>query len=110
MNDRYYIDRTFEDVPGTAEELNQLTDKLQEELMKLEECMPEIADASVGGAMAAGRIDVFLAVDADSAEEAMQIYITCIRGSLHKIGLATPGWDELIHSMTLRFKSELAAA
>ncbi|MGH3545434.1 MAG: hypothetical protein ACRDPW_05870 [Mycobacteriales bacterium] len=109
MNDRYYIEAEFSEVPCTPDELDALTDQLMEGLLDLEEHKPEICDPSIGAALGEQRLDVYLVVDAESHEAAVRIFMTCVRSTLHGIGVATPGWDEMIHSVSLQVTNQRSA-
>ncbi len=103
---RYYIEADFCDLPCTAEVLDGLFCPLTEGLLDLEQHKPDICDPSVGVSLGDRTLNVYLVVDADSPEEAVRVFLTCVRSTLHGLGVATPGWDQMIHAVSFQVSND----
>lgn len=85
------LTRTFQ-VTGhvDADELDQHTDLVMEELLKLES--ETITDADVSAELTNGIVSVSLTASADDYDSAAAIADSCIRSAIHAAGGHTPEW------------------
>jgi hypothetical protein len=83
-------------VNPNAEDIDRLTDSIQEQLLHLE----DIADPDLTTSLASGEVRLSVQVSADSAIEAMKAADDAIRTAIHAAGIATPGWGpESLHEV-----------
>ncbi len=73
--------------------LERHLDRLQEELLKLEELGDDIHDADVGGSLATGEVDISLFVDLPM-DEAVKRARAVVRTAIHASDGFTPSWDD----------------
>lgn len=98
------VTRTFQ-VSGheSVAELDEHTDLVMEELLKLESDV--ISDSDVSAELANGVVSVSIAASADDYDAACAIADSCIRAAIHAAGGSTPEW------VTIAMRSrQLAAA
>jgi len=81
--------------------LDPLSDQLAEALHDLH----DVIDPDLGATLATGRLDVSMVVEADSIEAALKKAATATRAAVHAIGVATPGWDDLIREIGSEVKA-----
>lgn len=77
----------------TEEILDEHTDAVMDELLKLEQCNPQIHDPSVGAELATSTVDILLLVDAP-VDDAVKISRDVVRTAIHAAGGFTPKWDD----------------
>lgn len=73
--------------------LDEHTEAIMDELLKLEECNPMIHDPSVGAELSSSTVDILLLVDAP-VDDAVKISRNVVRTAIHAAGGFTPAWDE----------------
>jgi hypothetical protein len=74
---------------GDLSGLEQALDLVMEELVKL-----DVTDPSIGGTLSDGDIELSLAVETDTLENATASAFGTIRAAIHAAGGGTPGWPE----------------
>ena len=74
---------------GDLSGLEKLLDAVMDELVKL-----HATDPSIGGALPDGDVELSLAVEAETLEEATGSAFGTIRTAIHAAGGGTPGWPE----------------
>ena len=74
---------------GDLSELETLLDAVMEELVKL-----DVTDPSIGGTLSDGDVELSLAVEAETLENATANVFGTIRTAIHAAGGGTPGWPE----------------
>jgi hypothetical protein len=74
---------------GNLDGLEQALDRVMEELVKL-----NVTDPSIGGTLSDGDIEISLAVEAETLEQATMSTFGTIRTAIHAAEGATAGWPE----------------
>jgi hypothetical protein len=74
---------------GNLDGLEQMLDRVMEELVKL-----QATDPSIGGTLPDGDIEFSLAVEAETLEKALLSAFGTIRTAIHAAEGATAGWPE----------------
>jgi hypothetical protein len=74
---------------GNLDGLEQMLDRVMEELIKL-----QVTDPSIGGTLPDGDIEVSLAVEAETLEKALLSAFGTIRTAIHAAEGKTAGWPE----------------
>lgn len=74
---------------GDLSELETLLDAVMDELVKL-----DVTDPSIGGTLSDGDVELTLAVEAETLENATANVFGTIRTAIHAAGGGTPGWPE----------------
>jgi hypothetical protein len=74
---------------GDLSGLEKLLDAVMDELVKL-----HATDPSIGGTLPDGDVELSLAVEAETLEEATGSAFGTIRTAIHAAGGGTPGWPE----------------
>ncbi|MBX6390760.1 MAG: hypothetical protein IRZ08_17520 [Frankia sp.] len=92
-------------VDAPVEALDALTDRLADALYDLH----DVTDPDLGAALALGRLDVSMVVEADTLEAATAKAVTATRAAIHAIGGSTPGWEDLIHEIGAQAKALVGA-
>jgi hypothetical protein len=87
MRRRFHLEAGFTMTGGSVEERDEMTDRVMEELLKL-----EVEDPSVGGSLTSGEVQISLTIEASSKKEAISKTNGLIRTAIHAAGGATPGW------------------
>lgn len=82
---------TREGQPIPSEELDNLTDRIQDELLSL----PDAIDPDITTSLAIGVVHFSLSVKAADAREALAKGGSVIRAALHAAEVATPDWEPL---------------
>lgn len=68
-------------------------ERLQEELLKLEDCNDDVHDSGVGGSLASGEVEIELSVDRP-LDEAVSRARHVVRTAIHAAGGFTPSWGD----------------
>jgi hypothetical protein len=71
-------------------------DSVMENLAELEGCTEGFLDSTVGVDAATGMFEAEVTVDANHAEEAFSLGMSCLRSAIHKAGGHTPDWDDVV--------------
>lgn len=106
------LTKTFQ-VTGfdAVEDLDRHTDRVMDELLKLESAT--ITDADLSAMLSTGIVELSITVAAGDFDEAVECADSCIRAAIHSAGGHTPGWEP-IASWSKRtgsnFSTELAHA
>ena len=74
-------------VVGEPEQIEASLDRVMEELLRL-----NVEDPAIGGSMETGEVEISLAIDAPSLEEAAPLAMSTIRTAVHAAEVATPNW------------------
>lgn len=83
----------FSIAPGSsAADLSAETDVIMSELLSIERTDPLLRDASIGLDVAKREVEISLASEAQSFDEAVHHMTGSIRAAIHAAGGATPGW------------------
>lgn len=69
-------------------------DCVMQELIKLEDCMPEVGDSAIGLDADHGKAEIELTITVDDLEDALRVGKAAIRAAVHAAGGQTPGWDD----------------
>lgn len=81
------------DNPGdTDDEFDAFTDRLEDALIDLAEKDPRLIDPSMAGSLRDRRMNVLMGVDANSGQEAAQIFSAALRSALSEAECETPEW------------------
>jgi hypothetical protein len=81
--------------------LDPLSDQLAEALYDLH----DVIDPDLGATLTTGRLDVSMLVEADTLEAALTKAATATRAAVHAVGVATPGWEDLIREIGAEAKA-----
>ncbi|MEU7077301.1 MULTISPECIES: hypothetical protein [Streptomyces] len=73
--------------------LEEHLERLQEELLKLEDCNTDLHDSGVGGSLASGEVEIELFVDLP-LDEAVRRARHVVRTAIHAAGGFTPSWGD----------------
>lgn len=105
----YTFTQRFQVTPIDSDRLLEQCDRIMNELLDLE-AAHEIADPSIGGAMARGQVEISVMVQADSYVEAVQKAMTVIRSAIHAAGGGTPDWPQLDDAAVRSIEAEAVQA
>ena len=73
--------------------LEEHLERLQGELMKLEDCNDDVHDSGVGASLASGEVEIELSVDLP-LDEAVKRARHIVRTAIHAAGGFTPSWGD----------------
>jgi hypothetical protein len=82
---------TVENV-GTADQFHDHGERVMQELLKLEDCDPDVTDSSVGTDYSDQTVTISVLVFADDEVQGLGKALAVIRSAVHAAGAATPFW------------------
>lgn len=80
--------------PASDSDLADHVDCVMQELLKLEDCTPELGDAAIGLDSDRGKVEIELTIAVDDLADAVGVGKSAIRAAVHAAGGYTLGWDE----------------
>lgn len=78
---------------STTADLDEHTDAVMEELLKLESA--ELSDADIAASLESGEVSVSVVAEAPTFEEAAALGDSAIRAAIHAAGGHTPEWADV---------------
>lgn len=100
----------FAATAGEGVDFDELTDRLYDELLAIEDRCDNIIDPDIAASLADLRVTIELVVVADRLIDAQVSGISAIRTALHTIEVGTPGWEAMIAGIVAPAPLELQNA